>query len=113
MSPSPQPPSGRRAIYSITSSGSTAPTSRKRIREAALHPLEEVQVREALERAHALRVRAHDLLVVKQHPLVTNAHVRDVMPRVHRGSLMADERLQAEARGARRRARALRLHGRG
>jgi hypothetical protein len=77
-------------------------TSPKSIVAPPSLPLEHVQVRERTQRAHALVVRAHDLLVVEEDPAGVRADVRNVVARVHGRALVRDERLQAVARGRRR-----------
>lgn len=60
-----------------------------------LHPLEDVQVRQLLQLAHALRVGLDDLLVVEQHPaLGLGVDVRDVVAGVDGRPLVRDKRLQ-------------------
>lgn len=63
-----------------------------------LRALEDVQVRELLERTHALVVGPHHLLVVEKHPALVRADVRDVMARVHARALVRHEGFQAVAR---------------
>ena len=93
-----------------------------------LHTLVHIQIRQLLQLAHALRIRLHDLLIIKQHPvlharlLVPHPNMRDIVARMHRRALMRDERPQpilrrqprraADARRARRRPPCLGLRGR-